>query len=99
MRRKHDIVQGPGADPLLEHLDTQVRAPFTVGGSLRERTALAEEGEQPQQADEEEMLHFALTPGRKQRPEHHQDGGLICSEGNLRIKGIIKTCKPAFLRV
>lgn len=52
MRRKHDIVQGPGAGHLLEHLDAQVRTPFAIGGGLRERTAVAVEGEQPQQAQE-----------------------------------------------
>lgn len=45
------------------------------------------------------MLHVALTPGRKQRAEHHQDGSLICSEGNLRIERIIKTCEQTFLHV
>lgn len=52
MRRKHDVVQGPGVDLLLKHLHTQVRTPFAIGGSLRERTVMAVEGDQPQQAKE-----------------------------------------------
>lgn len=91
MRRKHDVLQGPGADFLLEHLDPQVGTPLAVGRGLGERTLVAVEGGQPQQAQEEEMLHFVLshTPRRKQRPEHHQDGSLICSEGNQRINRIV----------
>lgn len=52
VRRQHDIVQGPGADLLLKDLDPQIRAPFPIGGSLRECTPVAAEDDQPKQAQE-----------------------------------------------